>query len=59
MDTYEVLNAPTPCTDCLVTYIAANLKYPDGTTAHTETGMCLHHVLLCSTTENEAVYPQY
>jgi hypothetical protein len=39
MDTYEVLNAPTPCTDCLVTYIAANLEYPDGTTANTETGM--------------------
>jgi hypothetical protein len=58
MDTYEVLNASTPCTDCLVTSIAGNLEYPDGTTANTETGI-LHHVPLCSATENDVVYPQY
>jgi hypothetical protein len=39
MDTYDVLNASTPCTDCHVTSIAASLEYPDGMTANTETGM--------------------
>jgi len=59
MDTYEVINAPTPCTDCLVTYIAADLEYPDGTQANTDTGMWLHHALLYSTKEEDAVCPQY
>jgi hypothetical protein len=59
IDTYEVLNAPTPCTDCLTTYIAADLEYPDGTPANTDTGLWLNHALLYSTKEEDAVCPQY
>jgi hypothetical protein len=58
MDTYEVLNAPQPCTDCIITYIAADLEYTDGTHANTDMGMWLHHTLLYSMKEKDAVCPQ-
>jgi hypothetical protein len=58
MDTYEVLNAPQPCTDYIITYIAADLEYTDGTHANTDTGMWLHHALLYSMKEKDAVCPQ-
>jgi hypothetical protein len=35
-----------PCTDCMVTYIHAGLEFANGTTANTDSGLWLHHVIL-------------
>ena len=37
-----------PCTGCIVTYIAADLEFEDGSLANAHTGMWLHHTLLAS-----------
>ncbi|PGG95888.1 hypothetical protein AJ79_09825 [Helicocarpus griseus UAMH5409] len=40
------LNMETPCKDCYITAIQANLEYEDGTTANVNTGAWLHHMVL-------------
>ncbi|KAL2260503.1 hypothetical protein VTK26DRAFT_5465 [Humicola hyalothermophila] len=43
--TYYLQTVP-PCADCFITYAKAGLKYPDGSTANTNSGLWLHHVLV-------------
>jgi hypothetical protein len=38
-------NATKPCSDCMITWMQANLVYPDGKVANTDTGMWLHHAV--------------
>jgi hypothetical protein len=41
--------ATLPCQDCLITWMQADLIYPDGTIADANTGMWLHHTVLTDT----------
>jgi hypothetical protein len=48
-------DATMPCSDCLITWMKANLEYPDGTTANADTGMWLHHAVLLNTKRKDTV----
>lgn len=37
-----------PCHDCLITWMQADLVYPDGNSASADTGMWLHHTVLAN-----------
>jgi hypothetical protein len=55
MQTFEVITATKPCSDCLITWMQAGLIYPNGTYANANTGMWLHHVVLTNTARPAAV----
>jgi len=40
------LRAQTPCTNCFITAIQANIIYSDGRTANVNTGAWLHHMVI-------------
>ncbi len=48
---------PMPCTDCLITWLQADLEYDDGTVADAETGMWLHHTVFSNTNRQSVVCP--
>jgi hypothetical protein len=55
MDSYLLPGAAAPCTDCLITFMQADLEYPDGSYANADTGMWLHHAVLVNLNEPDAV----
>ncbi|KAK0946403.1 hypothetical protein LTR29_002165 [Friedmanniomyces endolithicus] len=46
---------PPPCTDCLVTFMQAQLEYADGTVADAATGMWMHHVVFLNRGRNDSL----
>ncbi|KAK1063114.1 hypothetical protein LTR33_012353 [Friedmanniomyces endolithicus] len=46
---------PPPCTDCLVTFMQAQLEYTNGTIADAATGMWMHHVVFLNRGRNDSV----
>jgi hypothetical protein len=46
-----------PCTNCYITGMRADLKYPDGRTANIDTGLWLHHMVLFQSGKTDASCP--
>lgn len=46
-----------PCSDCLVTWMQAQLEYVNGPTADAETNMWMHHVVFWNAGRNDSVCP--
>ncbi|TKA83842.1 hypothetical protein B0A55_00111 [Friedmanniomyces simplex] len=46
---------PPPCTECLVTFMQAQLEYANGTTADATTGMWMHHVVFLNRGRKDSV----
>jgi hypothetical protein len=43
------INIQKPCTDCTILFMNAGLEYGNGTTANTDTGSWLHHIVMVNT----------
>ena len=56
MSHFKTAIAP-PCTECLITFMQAQLQYTNGTRADAETGMWLHHVVFHNRARNDTVCP--
>ena len=48
---------PSPCDDCLITYMQAQLQYPNGTTADADNGLWMHHVVFFNGNRSDTVCP--
>ena len=42
----ELQSITLPCTDCIITWMQADLQYTNGTTANANTGLWLHHTVM-------------
>ena len=51
MKSFEEKSVQLPCTDCLITWMQADLRYTNGTTANANTGLWLHHTVMFNTAE--------
>ncbi|KAK0742343.1 hypothetical protein B0T21DRAFT_381975 [Apiosordaria backusii] len=47
-----------PCYDCYLTAVKADLQYPNGTTANTNTGLWLHHVVITNLVQSSITCPE-
>ena len=50
--------AQKPCTDCLITWMQADLHYVNGTSANANTGLWLHHTVLANTGQKDLICPE-
>ncbi|KAH8897007.1 hypothetical protein GQ53DRAFT_498502 [Thozetella sp. PMI_491] len=48
MKSFEVMDAPVPCKDCLITFLRAGIEFADGSYANANTSMWLHHVVVAN-----------
>ena len=55
MKSFTTPSVQMPCTDCLITFMQADLHYPNGTKANTNTGLWLHHTVLANTAAQDLV----
>lgn len=53
MKTFTELVTQMPCTDCLITWMQADLHYVNGTSANADTGLWLHHTVLANTAQED------
>jgi hypothetical protein len=61
MKAFTETPAQMPCTECLITFIQADLHYPNGTQSNADTGLWLHHTVLANAGAQDLVcagYPQ-
>ena len=58
MKSFFERSTPLPCTDCLVTFMQADLEYDDGTPATASNGMWLHHTVFTNLNRPFPVCPQ-
>lgn len=58
MADFQLTNATKPCSDCMITFMQADLTYEDGSYANSNTGMWLHHVVLLSPSQRDTVCPK-
>ena len=49
MKNFDEDSAQKPCTDCLITWMEADLHYANGTPANADTNLWLHHTVLVNT----------
>ncbi|EMC95003.1 hypothetical protein BAUCODRAFT_521522 [Baudoinia panamericana UAMH 10762] len=47
-----------PCTDCLVTSMLADIRYPNDTVADASTGMWMHHVVFVNLNRSDSTCPE-
>ena len=57
MKDFEAQPVQMPCTDCLITWMQADLHYENGTEANANTGLWLHHTLLVNAAEQSLTCP--
>ena len=54
----DQISIPLPCSDCLVTWIKADLEYENGTVADADSGLWLHHMVITSLTKKNILCPK-
>ena len=58
MKAFQEKSVTMPCTDCLITWMQADLHYVNGTEANTNTGLWLHHTVLANTAQKGLICPE-
>lgn len=52
---YLMIDAPMPCKNCTITFLQANLQYPDGSYANANTSLWLHHTVFVQLGKEDTV----
>ncbi|KAL1845032.1 hypothetical protein VTK73DRAFT_1306 [Phialemonium thermophilum] len=59
MADFDVVDAPMPCHDCLITGFLPSLQFEDGTVANANTSMSLHHAVFANLNRTDTTCPDW